>query len=109
MYERRHRNCGLWSSGSGFWRPGDWVKKNDIIARLDPMQLQQQRLRDQGRRSSAQSNYRQMQTSIANQKATLESDIAARRAELNEAQAKLDALLNGSRKEDIEQSRVGGE
>ena len=87
-------------------REGDWVKKSDIIARLDPMQLQQQRLRDQAAVISAQSNYRQMETSIAFQKATLESDIAARRAEVNEAQAKLDELLNGSRKQDIQQAEA---
>lgn len=85
-------------------REGDWVKKNDIIARLDPLQLQQQRLRDQAAVISAESNYRQMETSIAFQKATLESDVAARRAEVNEAQARLDQLLNGSRKEDIQQA-----
>src|SRR5580692_1269424 len=85
-------------------REGDWVKKGDIIARLDPMQLQQQRLRDQAAVISAESNYRQQQTSIAFQKATLESDVAARRAEVNEAQARLDQLLNGSRKEDIQQA-----
>jgi HlyD family secretion protein len=85
-------------------REGDWVKKNDIIARLDPNQLQQQRFRDQAAVSSAESNYRQMETSIAYQKATLESDIAARRAELNQAQAKLDELLNGSRRQDIQQA-----
>jgi HlyD family secretion protein len=85
-------------------KEGDWVKKGQIIARLDPMQLQQQRLRDQAAVISAESNYSQMQTSIAFQKATLESDVAARRAEVNEAQAKLDQLLNGSRKEDIQQA-----
>ncbi len=87
-------------------REGDWVKKGDIIARLDPMQLQQQRLRDQAAVTSAESNYRQMETSIAFQKATLESDIAAKRAELNEAQAKLDELLNGSRRQDIQQAEA---
>lgn len=87
-------------------REGDWVKKGQIIARLDPMQLQQQRLRDQAAVVSAQSNYRQMQTAIAFQKATLESDIAARKAEVNEAQAKLDELLNGSRKQDIQQAQA---
>ncbi len=87
-------------------REGDWVKKGQIIARLDPMQLQQQRLRDQAAVVSAQSNYRQMQTAIAFQKATLESDIAARKAEVNEAQAKLDELLNGSRKQDVQQAQA---
>ena len=87
-------------------REGDWVKKGDIIARLDPMQQQQQRLRDQASVISAESNYQQMETSIAFQKATLESDVAARRAEVNEAQAKLDELLNGSRKQDIQQAEA---
>jgi HlyD family secretion protein len=85
-------------------KEGDWVKKGEIIARLDPLQLQQQRLRDQAAVISAESNYRQQQTSVAYQKATLESDIAARRADVNEAQAKLDQLLNGSRPEDIQQA-----
>ncbi len=87
-------------------REGDWVKKDQVIARLDPVQLQQQRARDAAAVSSAQSNYRQMVTSIAFQKATLESDIAARRAELNEAQAKLDELLNGSRRQDVQQAEA---
>ena len=56
---------------------------------------------------SAESNYQQLETSIAFQKATLESDVAARKAELNQAQAKLDALLNGSRKQDIQQAEAG--
>ncbi len=85
-------------------KEGDWVTKGELIASLDPMQAQQTRLRDQAAVISAESNYRQMQTSIAFQKATLESDVAARRAEVNEAQAKLDELLNGSRKEDIQQA-----
>jgi HlyD family secretion protein len=85
-------------------KEGDWVKKGQIIARLDPLQLQEQRLRDQAAVISAQSNYRQMETSIAYQKATLESDVAARRADVNQFQAKLDQMLNGSRPEDIRQA-----
>jgi multidrug efflux pump subunit AcrA (membrane-fusion protein) len=46
-------------------REGDWVKKWQIIARLDPMPLQQKRLREHAGAVSAESNYRQMQTSIA--------------------------------------------
>jgi HlyD family secretion protein len=87
-------------------REGDWVKKGQVIARLDPMQAEQTKLRDQAAVISAESNYRQMETSIAFQKATLESDVAARRAEVNEAQARLDQLLNGSRKEDIQQAEA---
>jgi HlyD family secretion protein len=88
-------------------REGDWVKAGQVIANLDPIQARQQQLRDQAAVMSAESNYRQQQTAIAFQKATLESDIAARRAEVNEAQAKLDQQLNGSRKEDIQQAESG--
>lgn len=87
-------------------KEGDWVKKGQVIARLDPTQLQQQRLRDAAAISTAQSNYDQLNTSIQFQEATLESDIATRRAELAEAQAKLDALLAGSRPQEIQQAEA---
>jgi len=86
---------------------GQWVKKGDLIAMIDPVQLRQQKVRDQAIVYSAESNYKQLETSIAYQKATLESDVAQRKAELNQAQAKLDALLNGSRKQDIQQAEAG--
>lgn len=85
---------------------GDWVKKGDLIATLDPVIYLHQRVRDQASVASAESNYQQLETAIAYQKATLESDIAARNAELNEATAKLEELLNGSRKQDIQQSEA---
>jgi HlyD family secretion protein len=86
---------------------GDSVKKGQLIARLDQAQLQRQRQRDGAIVFSADSSYKQLQTSIEFQKATLESDVAARRAELGQAQAKLDAMLNGSRKQDVQQSEAG--
>lgn len=86
-------------------REGDWVKKGEVIARLDPLQFEQQKLRDKAAVLSAQSNYRQGVTALDFQQATLESDVAGRRAQVNEAQAKLDELLNGSRKQDIQQAQ----
>ncbi len=83
---------------------GNWVKQGDLIARLDPIELQRQNLRDKAQVIGAKSNYDQLVTSIEFQKSTLESDIAARQAELNQAQAKLDELLNGSRAQDIQQA-----
>jgi HlyD family secretion protein len=83
---------------------GTWVKKGQLIARLDPVQLKQQTLRDKASILNAQSNYQQLETTISYQRATLESDIAARQAELNQANAQLDALLSGSRAQDIQQS-----
>lgn len=85
---------------------GDWVKRGDLIATLDPTQLQQQKARDKAAVFSAQSNVEQLQTSIAYQRATLESDVAARQAELNQASDKLEELLNGSRKQDIQQAEA---
>lgn len=85
---------------------GNWVKRGDLIATLDPLQLRQQKARDQAVVYSAQSNYQQLETSIAFQEATLESDVATRNAELNQATAKLEELLNGSRKQDIQQAEA---
>jgi HlyD family secretion protein len=85
---------------------GAWVKKGDLIASLDPVQLQDQTRRDRALVFSAQSSYDQLVTSIEFQKATLESDVAARQAEVSVAQAKLDELLNGSRAQDIQQSEA---
>ncbi|HEY1677690.1 MAG TPA: HlyD family efflux transporter periplasmic adaptor subunit [Candidatus Sulfotelmatobacter sp.] len=85
---------------------GNWVKQGDLIARLDPVELQRQNLRDKAQIVGAKSNYDQLVTSIEYKKSTLESDIAAKQAELNQAQAKLDELLNGSRKQEIQQSEA---
>ncbi|HWY48634.1 MAG TPA: HlyD family efflux transporter periplasmic adaptor subunit [Bryobacteraceae bacterium] len=85
---------------------GDWVKSGDPIATLDPIIYRQQKVRDQASVASAVSNYQQLETGIAYQKATLESDIAAREAELNQSSAKLEELLNGSRKQDIQQAEA---
>jgi HlyD family secretion protein len=83
-------------------REGDWVKKGQVIARLDRAQIEHQKARDQAAVENSQSAYKQLVTSIEYQKATLESDIAARRADVNQEQAKLDELLNGSRPQDIQ-------
>jgi HlyD family secretion protein len=83
---------------------GDKVKKGQLLARLDPNQLEHQQERDKALVSSAMSSYQQLETSIAFQRATIESDVAAKHAELNEAQARLDALLHGNRPQDIQQS-----
>ena len=83
---------------------GNWVKQGDLIARLDPVELQRTNVRDKALIVGAKSNYDQLVTSIAFQKATLESDIAAQVAALSVAQAKLDTLLNGSRQQEIQQS-----
>jgi HlyD family secretion protein len=87
-------------------REGDTVKKGDIIARLDAVQLEHQKDRDTASVASAQSNYEQLMTSIAYQRATIDSDIATRQAELNQAQAHLEELLAGSRKQEVQQAEA---
>ena len=85
---------------------GTWVKKGELMARLDPVQLQQQTQRDRASVAGAQSNYDQLVTSIEFQRATIESDVAARNADLSVAQAKLEELLNGNRRQDIQQAEA---
>ncbi len=87
-------------------REGDWVKKGQVIARLDASTLNETLERDKASVEAAQSNYQQLQTSIAYQKATIESDVATRMAELAAAQAHLDELLAGSRQQEILQARA---
>ena len=48
----------------------------------------------------------QLKTSIEYQDATIDSDIATRRAELAQAQARLDDLLAGSRPQEIQQAQA---
>ena len=62
-------------------REGQWVKKGDVIAKLDAATLGQQLDRDQATVAASQSDFQQLQTSIEYQKATIESDIAARVAD----------------------------
>jgi len=85
---------------------GSTVKKGDVIARLDQTQLEQQLLRDRATIAAAQSNYEQLQTTIAYQRATIDSDIAARQAELRQAEARLEDLEAGSRPQEIRQSEA---
>src|SRR5262245_7792390 len=87
-------------------REGDHVKKGMVIARLDSDQLHQQKSRDQASVAFAKSNYQQLETSIDYQRATIESDVAVRRAEVAQAQAKLDDLLAGSRQQEIMQAEA---
>jgi HlyD family secretion protein len=86
-------------------REGDWVKKGAVIAKLDSAQLSQQRSRDEASVAAAQSNYKQLETSIEYQQSTLEGEIAQRKAEVAQAEARLEELLAGSRQQEIAQAR----
>ena len=85
---------------------GVYVKKGQVIARIDKDQVQQQRTRDQASLAGSESQYQQTLTSVQWQRQTLESDIALRKAEIRAAQAQLDQLVAGSRPQEIQQARA---
>jgi HlyD family secretion protein len=85
---------------------GVYVKKGMVIARIDRDQVESQRARDEASLHNSQSQYEQMETSVQWQRRTLESDVALRTAELRASQARLAALVAGSRPQEIQESRA---
>ncbi len=85
---------------------GAVVTKGQLLARLDLGEYQHQVEREHASVASSQSSLVQLKTSIDYQKANIESDVALKRANLQQAEARLTELLNGSRKEEIEQARA---
>jgi HlyD family secretion protein len=85
---------------------GVYVKKGMVIARIDRDQVESQRSRDEASLRNSQSQYQQMETSVQWERHTLESDIALRTAELRASQARLAALVAGSRPQEIQESRA---
>jgi HlyD family secretion protein len=85
---------------------GDAVKKGMIVARLDKEQLVSQRDRARAAVAGAESLLVQQQTAIEYQSAVLEGTILQRGAEVTGAQARLAALVAGSRTQEKEQARA---
>ncbi len=85
---------------------GDQVRKDAVIARLDREQVSRQRASAQAAREAAASGLQQLQTAIAWQRETLAADNELRRAELRQAEARLNDLLAGSRPQEIQQARA---
>ncbi|MFB3904180.1 MAG: efflux RND transporter periplasmic adaptor subunit [Acidobacteriota bacterium] len=88
-------------------KEGDPVKAGTIIARLDTAQLESQKQRVVAARVFSQARLDQVNTAIDLQSQTVEGQIEQRRAEVRSAQAVLNELLAGSRKQDIEQAQAG--
>jgi HlyD family secretion protein len=88
---------------------GDQVKQGEILARLDHTQLLRQRDSILASSASAQARLAQATTNVEYQSEALESQIALRQAEVRNAQAVLDELLAGSRKQDVEQAKAAVE
>ncbi len=87
-------------------KEGDQVKAGTVIARLDTAQLESQKQRVEASRSSSKVRLDQADTSIDYQSQTVEGQIEQRQAEVRNAQAVLNELLAGSRKQDVEQARA---
>jgi HlyD family secretion protein len=85
---------------------GDFVKPQQVVARLDTSEIEQQRAREAAGVQSAHSAVEQLRTAIAWQAETIDGDIAMKRADLATAEARLKELLNGSRPQELESARA---
>lgn len=85
---------------------GYYVKKGQVIARIDRDQVESQRNRDEASLNNSKFQYDQMETSVQWQRRTLDSDIALRTAELRASEAHLAELIAGSRPQEIQEARA---
>lgn len=85
---------------------GGNVKVNQLLARLDRVQIDRIRDRDSAGVAVAESNLQQLRTAIEYQQSTLASEMSVREAELRQAKAKLQELLDGARPQEIAQARA---
>jgi len=88
---------------------GDPVKAGQEIARLDRDQLSRQREQSEAALVSSQSQLAQAETSVSWERETLAADLAQRRADLDAAEARLAELKNGSRPQEIQDSKAAVE
>lgn len=85
---------------------GSWVKRGQLVARLDREILENQRARELAAARAAETQLSQLRTAIAFQREIIRQDEALRQAELAAAQAQLAKLLAGSRPQEIEYARA---
>jgi len=85
---------------------GDAVKKGQLLARIDPDQLQKTRGANEAAVTAASSGLTQLRTAILYQKEAIGGDLDLRQAELRQAEARLGEMLAGSRPQEIQQSRA---
>lgn len=88
---------------------GAGVRKGTLIARLDREQLELQLAHERAGLVAAESAVAQLQTAILFQRETLDGEIKARAAELWQAEAKLEALVAGSRPQEIQEAKAAVE
>lgn len=85
---------------------GAFVKKGQILARLDKIELENQRDREVAGRTAAESNLTQLTTGIRFQKEAIAGDLDLKKADLRQAEARLSELLAGSRPQEIQQAEA---
>jgi len=87
-------------------REGDYVKKGQLIARIERHQIESQKDRDQAGVVSSENALTVLGTSILFQRATIDGDIDLKKAQLAQAEARLSELLAGSRSQEIDQAQA---
>jgi len=85
---------------------GSAVTAGQVIARLESAELQKQIDRERAGVDSASSSLVQLRTAIQYQAATIDGDVALKRADLATAESRLQELLNGSRPQELETSKA---
>lgn len=85
---------------------GDNVKKGMLLAKIDPDQIVQTRDREMASTRVAESQLAQIHAAVAYQRESNAGELDLRKAELAQAQAKLNELLAGSRPQEIQQARA---
>ncbi|MBI1747105.1 MAG: efflux RND transporter periplasmic adaptor subunit [Acidobacteria bacterium] len=85
------------------------IKKGMVVARLDAEQIKQQRGREQAGVTGVESQLAQLRTAILWQKETLAAEKQLRQAEVNQAEARLQELLAGARKQEIRLAQAAAE
>jgi membrane fusion protein YbhG len=85
---------------------GDQVTQGQVLARLDRDQLLRQRERDQAGTKSAETQLAQAVTAVEWQQKSVAADIAQRKADLGQAEARLKELETGSRPQEIQEAQA---
>jgi HlyD family secretion protein len=85
---------------------GTAVTAGQVISRLESAELQKQIERERAGVDSASSSLVQLRTAIQFQSASIDGDVALRRAELAAAESRLQEMLNGSRPQELETAKA---
>lgn len=87
-------------------KEGDRIDAGALVARMDRESPERQKDREMAGLDAAQAAYTQVNTAIELQRATVEGELALRRAEVQTAEANLADLQAGSRPQEIEGARA---